>query len=150
MNLYKDGQFVETFKQSRDLDILQKYLADHAEPTTPLSPPVPEITDGAKTEEVPVVPAVPAKVYNPSGSVTVLNEKTFADAVQEGHIFIKYYAPWYVFTWSLISLAHRPTGAVTVRSLRLPGWSWRHRCATSSPLQKSTVTRTARSAGVKE
>lgn len=103
MNLYKDGQFVETFKQGRDLDILQKYLADHAEPTTPLSPPVPEITNGAKTEEVPVVPAVPAKVYNPSGSVTVLNEKTFADAIQEGHVFIKYYAPWYVSRGPLYS-----------------------------------------------
>lgn len=91
MNLYKDGQFVETFKQGRDLDILQKYLADHAEPTTPLSPPVPEATDGVKLEEV---PAVPVKVYNPSGSVTVLNEKTFADAIQEGHVFVKYYAPW--------------------------------------------------------
>ena len=87
---------MEQFKQSRDLDILQKYLADHAEPTSPPPPPAAQTTEATKVVEAPIAPAVPAKVYNPSGLVTVLDEKNFAETTQEGHVFIKYYAPWYV------------------------------------------------------
>ena len=95
LNLYKDGEFVEQFKQSRDLDILPKYLADHAEPISPPPPPAAQTTEATKVVEAPIAPAVPAKVYNPSGLVTVLDEKNFAETIQEGHVFIKYYAPWY-------------------------------------------------------
>lgn len=34
MNLYRDGQFVETFRQSREYNLLAEYLVKHAEPTS--------------------------------------------------------------------------------------------------------------------
>lgn len=107
MNLYRDGQFVETYTRPRELDMLREYLSAHAEPTsvpsptpspTPLSP---VITSPVEADEVPV--ALPPKVYNHAGIVTVLNEKTFWEAVQEGHMFVKFYAPWYVISASTLS-----------------------------------------------
>ena len=38
MNLYRNGQFVETFRKSREHDILTNYLAAHAEPHNPPAP----------------------------------------------------------------------------------------------------------------
>ncbi|KZT63979.1 thioredoxin-like protein [Daedalea quercina L-15889] len=81
MNLYRDGKFVETYRQSRAYDLLTSYLSAHAEPTS--LPALPGTTEAPVATDV-----------NPDGKVYALDEKTFQNAVDEGHIFIKFYAPW--------------------------------------------------------
>lgn len=88
MNLYKDGAFVETFNQPRDLDILREFVVKHAEPTV-LSPAARQ-----PPARHPVVTTQSEKVHNPSGTVLVLNEKNFEKTIQEGHVFVKFFAPW--------------------------------------------------------
>jgi len=104
MNLYRDGRFVDTYKKAREFDLITAYLDEHiqpkAEPTpepTPPPPPPPIIPDPthdtkeliAETFKLP-----DEKTYNPSGNVVVLNDKLFADTVAEGHVFVKFFAPW--------------------------------------------------------
>ena len=115
MNLYRDGKFLETYRQARSYDLLTSYLSKHAEPTSP--PTLPETTEDPVID--PVVTAapepevqfevqqqqqqretpqavVPTKDLNPDGKVLVLDDKTFRDVVNEGHVFVKFYAPWHV------------------------------------------------------
>ena len=101
MNLYKDGEFVETFNQPRELDLLQAYLSEHAEPTVVPAPPA-TITEAVREEEVPV--QAPVKQYNLEGTVTSLDDRTFQQAIDEGHVFIKFYAPWCVAPSSCYAL----------------------------------------------
>ncbi|TBU43982.1 thioredoxin-domain-containing protein [Dichomitus squalens] len=98
MNLYKDGKYLETFKQSRDIDILTKYIAAHAEPR---NPPAPEPT--AKTENVVPLTAEKDELVeeiatrenvNPHGIVLSLDEKNFQETIDKGHVFVKFFAPW--------------------------------------------------------
>lgn len=113
MNLYRDGKSIETYREARSYDLLTSYISKHAEPTS--LPTLPETTEAPVV--APVVTAapepevqfeaqqpqqrethqaVPAKDLNPDGKVLVLDDKTFQDAVNEGHVFVKFYAPWYV------------------------------------------------------
>ncbi|KAI0693473.1 thioredoxin-domain-containing protein [Cytidiella melzeri] len=87
MNLYKDGQFVETWKEARELDKLRDYLAIHARPSK---------TPFIETEESILGPEQPepGKEHNPTGTVLVLNEDNFEQTLQGGHVFVKFYAPW--------------------------------------------------------
>jgi thioredoxin domain-containing protein 5 len=89
MNLYKDGQFIETWKQPRDIDKLREYLTKHAErsqvPDT--APPAADVLLEQPESD---------KEHNPTGKVIVLNEKNFEQTIKDGHVFVKYYAPWYV------------------------------------------------------
>lgn len=90
MNLYKDGSFVETWKQPRDLDKLREYITAHAEPLKKKEVVVPPV------EQVFVDQPEPGKEHNPSGTVLVLTDDNFEKTIQEGHVFVKFYAPWCV------------------------------------------------------
>ncbi|KAH9920797.1 thioredoxin-like protein [Fomitopsis serialis] len=106
MNLYRDGAFVEMYRQPRSYDILTSYLSEHAEPTS--LPALPETTEVPVVTAVPdpvpqlkvqeyrdtYKPTVPVKDLNPDGKVLALDDKTFQSAVDEGHVFVKFYAPW--------------------------------------------------------
>ncbi|KAH9843500.1 thioredoxin-domain-containing protein [Rhodofomes roseus] len=106
MNLYRDGKFVETYREARSHELVTSYLSKHAEPTS--LPALPETTEAPVVTAVPepgpqlkvqehreaYKSAVPAKDLNPDGKVLVLDDKTFQSAVDEGHLFVKFYAPW--------------------------------------------------------
>ena len=100
MNLYRNGEFLETFSDSRQHDILTNYLAAHAEPknppaaastpdTTAADPPEPEndelVEEYATHEDA-----------NPLGAVLSLDETNYQETVDKGHVFVKFFAPWSV------------------------------------------------------
>ncbi|KAH7930318.1 thioredoxin-like protein [Leucogyrophana mollusca] len=97
MNLYQDGKYQETFKDSRDFDILLDYLVAHAGHTD-----VPPPTSSAAPEAAPTptLPTEPLHVQisraeaNPSGDVVSLSEKSFPDFIGRGPAFVKFFAPW--------------------------------------------------------
>ena len=78
MNLYKDGKYVETFTQPRELDLLNSFLAAHAEPR---NPPLPEpkeneaVTSSAPLEDTTTQQANFHADVNPNGVVLSLDEK---------------------------------------------------------------------------
>ncbi|KAI0751693.1 thioredoxin-domain-containing protein [Daedaleopsis nitida] len=103
MNLYRNGAYVETFRQNRDIDILTKYLAAHAEPRNPpASETTPEATSTTASAPSPT-PERDALVeeeaalredVNPSGTVVSLDETNFRQTIDKGHVFVKFFAPW--------------------------------------------------------
>ncbi|GBE79006.1 hypothetical protein SCP_0202030 [Sparassis crispa] len=106
MNLYRNGVFQEMFSGARDYDRLTAFISTHAEPTTVAEPepePEPEPTsapaalvveDRYIAEHRESYRAAPARDLNPSGTVLELNENTFRDVVDDGMIFVKFFAPW--------------------------------------------------------
>ncbi|KAG2357198.1 thioredoxin-like protein [Suillus spraguei] len=99
MNLYRNGQFVETFTKDRDYDILVDFLLARADPTS-----ISLLTSTAVEQEemaaeiVPVdensmVQASPAE-FNPSGDVISLTSETFDNFVAQAPTFVKFFAPW--------------------------------------------------------
>lgn len=87
MNLYKDGELVEVYKQSREIELLREYISSHAR-RKPSLPAV--VTPPEDHVDIPIN----HEVYNPSGQVVVLDEKTFGETTSKGHVFVKFYAPW--------------------------------------------------------
>ncbi|KAF5390461.1 hypothetical protein D9757_005238 [Collybiopsis confluens] len=85
MNIYKDGEFVETFKGARELPRLTEFLKRHA----PAAPP-PFVKDA--DEEI--IQETPDTNANPTGNVMVLNDSNFDSTLSEGPAFVKFYAPW--------------------------------------------------------
>ncbi|KIK54363.1 hypothetical protein GYMLUDRAFT_48733 [Collybiopsis luxurians FD-317 M1] len=83
MNIYKDGEFVETFKGARELPRLTEFLKRHA-PVTPTEEPEDEETELE----------TPGTNPNPTGSVIVLDDSNFDNVLSEGPAFVKFYAPW--------------------------------------------------------
>lgn len=143
MNLYRNGAYVETFRQNRDIDILNKYLAAHAEPR---NPPAPETTPEATSTTVsapeptpetdPLVEEVVAlrEDVNPSGAVVSLDETNFRQTIDKGHVFVKFFAPWYVLPLSLLRIQYSylyTAGADIARSLRRTGRNSPASCATN-------------------
>ncbi|KAL4241266.1 hypothetical protein ABKN59_000026 [Abortiporus biennis] len=120
MNLYRNGQFVESYLKSRDYDLIVEYLSKHVEPSNPktaaTTAPSSEslITTQAVHEHLTHIP----QSINPSGTVTVLDPSTFTNAITTGHAFIKFYAPWcghckkLAPTW--VQLAHEMQGKLNV------------------------------------
>lgn len=88
MNLYRNGKFLETYNDSRELQLLIAYLAKHAEPRTVPSSPPPSVDTSVQA-------APPSKDLNPQGTVLALNPTTFQQTVDEGKVFVKFFAPWY-------------------------------------------------------
>ena len=88
MNLYKQGEFITKFKGSREWDLLTAFIDEHAEPTgseaSPIEPP-------SQPE-----PESPKPVYNTDGQVLSLNPTSLETIVNEGPVFVKFFAPWYV------------------------------------------------------
>jgi thioredoxin domain-containing protein 5 len=97
LNLYRDGEFVDTFSGTRDYDVLQDYIKKHAEPTLPSAsmtiPVAVEAPTMTKPEEVLHVQTSRADV-NPSGSVLPLGPSNFQEVIDQGPAFIKFFAPW--------------------------------------------------------
>ena len=97
MNLYKDGVFVETWKQARDIERLRAYLAKHAEHTK--KAPQTQGESRQPTDDDVLLEAMQpeaGKEHNPTGTVLSLDETNFEKVIQEGHVFVKFFAPWYV------------------------------------------------------
>ncbi|KAI0765574.1 thioredoxin-domain-containing protein [Irpex lacteus] len=93
MNLYKDGEFVEKWRQARDIEKLREYLSKHAEPTKKAV----AVETASLTDDDVLLEAMqpePGKEHNPTGTLLVLDESNFEKTIQEGHVFIKFYAPW--------------------------------------------------------
>ncbi|KIK54358.1 hypothetical protein GYMLUDRAFT_177266 [Collybiopsis luxurians FD-317 M1] len=83
MNIYKDGEFVETFKGARELPRLTEFLKRHA----PVAP-----TEEPELEETEL--ETPGTNPNPTGNVIVLDDSNFDNVLSEGPAFVKFYAPW--------------------------------------------------------
>lgn len=79
-NIYKNGEFFDTYGKARELELLREYLDKYliAE-TRPLPPPV------SKT---------PTRILNPEGKVLELDERNFSNEIKQGGVFVKFFAPW--------------------------------------------------------
>ncbi|KAG0698012.1 thioredoxin-like protein [Suillus ampliporus] len=99
MNLYRNGQFVETFDKDRDFDILVDFLLARAEPTAD------SLSSSTTVEQeeivVEVTPAdetlviqMPRVESNPSGEVISLTSETFDSFLAQTPAFVKFFAPW--------------------------------------------------------
>lgn len=106
INLYRNGDLVETYSGTRDLDKLQEYVEKHAEPTTPkpvatsTAPPIVVAPTATKAVEVLHVQTPRADV-NTAGAVLPLNPNNFQEVLAQGPVFVKFFAPWYVPILSL-------------------------------------------------
>ncbi|KIM79468.1 hypothetical protein PILCRDRAFT_823363 [Piloderma croceum F 1598] len=104
LNLYRNGEFVDTFEGVREYDALLEYMNKHAEPTSTLTPTpqAPPSATSPSTVELPTVTKsvevlhvqTPRADVNPSGSVLELGPHNFQDVVDQGPVFVKYFAPW--------------------------------------------------------
>ena len=113
MNLYKDGQFVKTYRKDRELNLLIEFLDGYAEQTgsaegLAVVPPTDVPADAAVAspnadKAVKPTPTPPPAVRvqnqsrtnaNPKGEVVVLNPATFDSFLAQGPAFVKFYAPW--------------------------------------------------------
>lgn len=78
----------ETYENDRSPAVLSKYITDQiqkyvAQVGQEAAPPANQVVIGRKLENV-----------NPHGAVTVLTPSNFKSVVEEGPVFIKFYAPW--------------------------------------------------------
>jgi thioredoxin domain-containing protein 5 len=94
MNIYRNGDFVEMYKGSRDYDLINSFLSKHAEPTSSSSANVPSVTKPALHLQT------PRAERNRDGIVLMLDEKNFKKVVDQGPVFVKFFAPWYILTHS--------------------------------------------------
>jgi thiol-disulfide isomerase/thioredoxin len=90
MNLYHDGVFQITFEGVRSHERIVNFIKEHtgvSEPSRDVPPPeLPE--NDLQT---------PHNDKNPHGEVLALNPETFPSVVANGNVFIKFFAPWWVF-----------------------------------------------------
>ena len=89
MQIHLRDLAVETFKKPRDIETLRAYASENAESAPVIEhPPVVK----AKTEDT--SPIKPGKIHNPMGKVVTLDQTNFEKTMQEGHVFVKFFAPW--------------------------------------------------------
>ena len=111
MNLYHDGEFVESYNADREFHLLVEYLTAHAESKgvseeetdlaedVPAPAPISTAQDVAPTPTLspiakPLVVQNPHADANPSGTVVSLDVQTFDNFLTQGPAFIKFFAPW--------------------------------------------------------
>ncbi|KAG8883171.1 hypothetical protein FRB97_007106 [Tulasnella sp. 331] len=70
MKLYRNGKELETFEGERSMELLVTYI------------------DSKIAEHT------PSKVMNPEGKLLSLSQKTFSNVLEEGPVFVKFFAPW--------------------------------------------------------
>lgn len=103
MNLYHNGEFVDTFTKNRQFDLLVDYLGQHAVPTgvavsdstveekvfatAPPPEPTPVVDEPLRVQAPRVDP-------NPAGEVVKLTTETFDSFLSQGPAFVKFFAPW--------------------------------------------------------
>lgn len=97
INLWKNGEFVETYDGDRDLEKLQVYIEKHAESSTPKVAPTSTeptaVVVSTKAAEVLHI-QTPRAGVNTAGAVLKLDPTNFKDVLAEGPTFIKFFAPW--------------------------------------------------------
>jgi hypothetical protein len=107
-NLYRNGEFVDTYNTDREFHLLLEYLNAHAEPTGTSQEevvPSPALAPASTEQEaIPTLTPTPAADRlivqtprtdaNPSGTVVSLDVQTFDDFLSQGPAFIKFFAPW--------------------------------------------------------
>lgn len=93
MNLYHDGEFVQTFKGVRSRERLETFLTQYAS-VTPRPPPAAAAEIEHHDLQTPHPPEPPADDPNPSGEVLALTSATFQPAIEKGNVFVKFFAPW--------------------------------------------------------
>ncbi|KAI6009718.1 thioredoxin-like protein [Pisolithus marmoratus] len=102
LNLYRNGELVDTFTKNRAFDLLVDYLVEHAEPTgvaisvlavedvfATIPPPEP-----TTTPEEPLRDEAHDVDPNPTGDVVKLTTETFDTFLSQGPVFVKFFAPW--------------------------------------------------------
>ena len=90
LNMYNDGKFVEQFRKAREPELLRAFMKQHARPESSVQE--------EKVQTVQEVARPPTRrPVNPSGEVLVLDTTNFEREISRGPIWIKFYAPWYVF-----------------------------------------------------
>lgn len=107
MNLYRNGEFVDTYNANREFHLLLEYLNAHAEPMgtaqevvpSPALAPAPTEQEATPTPTPtpaadPLVVQTPRTDANPSGTVVSLDVQTFDNFLSQGPAFIKFFAPW--------------------------------------------------------
>lgn len=90
MNLYKSGEFLTKFKGARTWDELTSFIDGYSVHSTEPESETASIATPKKDAE-------PAKVYNGNGMVQAVDKKGLEALVEEGPVFVKFYAPWCVF-----------------------------------------------------
>ena len=90
MNLYHDGVFQITFEGGRNHERIVDFIKEHTEMSEPSrSAPSPELPEHNLQ--------TPRSDRNPHGEVLALNPETFPGVVANGDVFVKFFAPWWVF-----------------------------------------------------
>jgi thioredoxin domain-containing protein 5 len=128
--LYKNGAYVEKFKGSRDLSRLKDFATNHAEPShASVEVAKPTTLQGTAQTTIQPTPVVTTRVQPPlhvqtpraganlDGAVRTLDEENFQVAVEQGPVFVKFYAPWYCFVpFGFKSTERGSAGAVTAKN----------------------------------
>jgi hypothetical protein len=90
MKLYHDGALQATFEGVRDYERIIHFIEEH--------------TGVSKPSNTAVLSELPESVIqtshderNPHGEVLVLTPETFASVIAGGDVFVKFFAPWWVF-----------------------------------------------------
>jgi thioredoxin domain-containing protein 5 len=85
MNFYNEGQYIDTFKKGRELNILTKFLEEKEEKYG-----APK--KAAAMEDV--FEETSSVVLNSHGLVVPITPDTFLHTIAQGPTLVKYYAPW--------------------------------------------------------
>ena len=116
MNVYRNGEYIDTFRGVREFDLLTQFIAKYAEPR-------------GEPEQLSEEPASHGqRILNREGMVQALNPTNFDEVIRSGPSFVKFFAPWYVLLYSTITrilrLLTSYIGVVIVKSLLRHGLNW--------------------------
>lgn len=90
MNLYHDGVFQITFQGARSHELIVNFIKEHT-----------GVSESSRSAPPPELPEhdlqTPHSQRNPHGEVLTLTPETFPNVVVDGDVFVKFFAPWWVF-----------------------------------------------------